>query len=156
MSARRVYVDGVPTWLKENDGAVGRLSFSRIGIRGGGPPVVSGSFVVGESERARAERTRRIYNARRDAAKPQKRDDLAGVPRPTCGKTLRIIGEPCARKPGHGWDCKSAEDLAKRAADRRAERPSGVGQPTTLERLEHRRARQNEWQRERRALGLRR
>lgn len=66
MSARRAYVDGHPVWVTENDGAVGRISYSRIGIRGGGPPVITGAFVTGESAKTIEERKRREWNANRD------------------------------------------------------------------------------------------
>jgi len=40
-----------------------------------------------------------------------------------CGKTLKIIGEPCARRAGHKYECASRAYMDNRAAGRR----SGVG-----------------------------
>jgi len=47
--------------------AVGRRSVSRLGIRGGGPPVVPGWHVTGESQRDRDARQKREHVARKAA-----------------------------------------------------------------------------------------
>ncbi len=66
MSALRAYLDGVPVWIKADDGAVGRISHSVFAIRGGyGNPVVSGTYIVGESDAERHRRVNRELKARK-------------------------------------------------------------------------------------------
>ena len=55
------------------------------------------------------------------SAKP--RGEALAPERAVCGKTLRIIGEPCARRAGHKYECASRAYMDNRAAGRR----SGVG-----------------------------
>ena len=127
--------------------AVGRRTFTRYGSRGG-PVVVFGAMAVGESDRSKANRQTREYKAR--AA------EEARARRPRCGKILGYIGEPCARTEGHKYDHKSAETMAAVAAGRAVERAAArIVKPTPAEREERRQAYFREWQRERRALGLR-
>ena len=61
MSAVRVMVDGRPDWRVIDDGAVGRVSYSRLGIKGG---AVQGAYVVGRSGKPRTE-DRRTTHAKR-------------------------------------------------------------------------------------------
>lgn len=62
MSAIRTYLDGHAIWETVDDGAVGRISFSRYGIRN--RATVYGTLVKGESDRERDRRIQREYKAR--------------------------------------------------------------------------------------------
>jgi hypothetical protein len=44
--------------------AVGRIHMSRLGIAGGGPPLVTGRLVTGESDRSKARRQTAEYKER--------------------------------------------------------------------------------------------
>jgi hypothetical protein len=66
MSALRAYLDGVPVWVKADDGAVGRITHSVYAIRSGlRNPVVSGTYVIGESDAERHRRVNRELKARK-------------------------------------------------------------------------------------------
>jgi hypothetical protein len=113
--------------------AVGRTSFTRHGIHGGGEYVVapSAKYSAKVEPRTGAHRSRAV-----------------------CGKWMRQSKEPCARTPGHGTECRSAASL-DRAAGRSRTDHHDPALPTAIDRQARRRAYQREWQRERRALGLR-
>jgi hypothetical protein len=113
--------------------AVGRIHMSRLGIAGGGEYVVapSAKYSAKLEPRTGAHRARAV-----------------------CGKWMRQSKEPCARTPGHGTECRSAASLDRAAGRCRTDHPDPA-LPTPTERHEQRRAYQREWQRERRALGLR-
>ena len=69
MSLVRFASPGHPTILVDQGPAIGRRSVSRLGIRGGGPPVITGAFVTGEGQRSRDLRLQREAGARSRAGK---------------------------------------------------------------------------------------
>lgn len=70
MSRIRVMVDGRPEW-RDLGPSTGRVSFTRYGVRGGGPPVVPGWRVVGISPKTNA-RSQAEYRSR-EAEKARER-----------------------------------------------------------------------------------
>ena len=124
MSALRLgrLPDGTRHIVEDPTFTVGRVSFSRVGMR------ASGEYIVATQARKEPNRSpdpRTGAHKKRGEAlvgQPQQRDDLAGVLRPTCGKVMKIAGEPCARKPGHGFECKSRAALETAADKRRSTR----------------------------------
>jgi hypothetical protein len=99
VSALRIARPGHATELVDLGPACGRVSFTR------GPVApIGGMLVVVQSERtAKAEQSRRY---RAQAAKP------------TCGKWMPIVKEPCGRRPGHRDSCRSAVVMADEAKRR--------------------------------------
>jgi hypothetical protein len=63
----------------------------------------------------------RAQHARRLATPPRPEEPPLYVERerPICGATLRLIGEPCARRPGHRDSHRSVESLRSDAQRRR-------------------------------------
>lgn len=88
-----------------DDGAVGRTTHARYGIAGGGPPTVTGSFVVG------------LPKPRPD---PRPRADrlFEGIVR--CGLWMPRVGEHCYRRVGHADKCLTAAAVAQDTERRRS------------------------------------
>lgn len=74
-----------------NNFAVGAVTGDRMV-----PTIVSANIGATAAEMARRDRKRQ---KRQDAARIAREIDPA--PKVVCGALLRIIGEPCARRPGH-------------------------------------------------------
>ena len=110
MSARKVHRDGQYIWEPCDDGAVGRVTHTRGALFGGSP-------IVTETARDRLNRQAREWKARQREVPVYKAAHRK--PRPRCGRPMAYTGETCARRPGHGWDCRSAASLEAAAAKRR-------------------------------------